>query len=129
MEPTENPESRAPREDPRGDQGGDDRQSHHAARRSPRPRDGGGAADKIQLTAHGDADLEIVLTKDPNVLEDPQGTPAPQRKVLGYFYPGKTSAQRMIANPGTDTIYAVVQSDVQGKVATGKYTLGARKLQ
>lgn len=88
-----------------------------------------GAADKIQLTAQSDADLEIVLTKDPNVLEDAQGTPAPQRKVLGYFYPGKMSAQRMIANPGTDTIYAVVQSDVQGKVATGKYTLGARKLQ
>ena len=88
-----------------------------------------GAADKIQLTAQSDADLEIVLTKDPNVLEDPQGTPAGARKVLGYFYPGKMSAQRVVANPGTDTIYAVVQSDVQGAVATGKYTLGARKLQ
>lgn len=88
-----------------------------------------GASDKIQLTAQSDADLEIVLTKDPNVLEDAQGTPANQRKVLGYFYPGKMSAQRVITNPGTDTIYAVVQSDVQGTVATGKYTLGARKLQ
>jgi hypothetical protein len=87
------------------------------------------ATDKIQLTAQSDADLEIVLTKDPNVLEDAQGTPPAQRKVLGYFYPGKMSAQRVVANPGTDTIYAVVQSDVQGTVATGKYTLGARKLQ
>lgn len=88
-----------------------------------------GATDKIQLTAQSDADLEIVLTKDPSVIEDPQGTPAPQRKVLGYFYPGgKMSAQKVVANPGVTEIYAVVQSDVQGTTKTGKYTLGARKL-
>lgn len=89
-----------------------------------------GTTDKIQLTAKSDADLEVVLTKDPTVLEDPQGTPAAQRKVLGYFYPGgKMSAQKVVTNPGTTEIYAVVQSDVQGTTKTGKYTLGARKLQ
>lgn len=89
-----------------------------------------GTTDKIQITAKSDADLEIVLTKDPSVLEDPQGTPPAQRKVLGYFYPGgKMAAQRVVTNPGTTEIYAVVQSDVQGTTKTGKYTLGARKLQ
>jgi hypothetical protein len=44
--------------------------------------------------------------------------------VLGSFYPGK-----MLDKPGTTEVYAVVQSDSQGKVATAKYTFGARKLQ
>jgi hypothetical protein len=87
-----------------------------------------GASDKIQLTAVSEADLEIIVTKDPTVLEDDDDTPAPQRKVLGYFYTGgKMSAQRVVT-PGTSTFYVVVVSDSQGSVKTGKYTLGARKL-
>lgn len=85
---------------------------------------------KLQISATSDADLEIILTKDPNVFEDAQGTPAAQRKVLGYLYPGKQfAAQRTLtAAVGTTDIYAVVLSDSQGAVKTGKYTLGVRKL-
>lgn len=88
-----------------------------------------GAGDKLQLTAQSEADLEIVITKDPNVIEDADGTPPGDRKVLGYFYPGGNMAsQRMVESPGTTTLYAVVQSDIQGVTKTGKYTFGARKL-
>ena len=88
------------------------------------------AADKIQLVASSEADLEIILTKDPNVLEDAPNTPAAQKKVLGYMYPGaKFSAQRSLAAAvGGTEVYAVVLSDSQGTVATGKYTIGMRKL-
>jgi hypothetical protein len=85
---------------------------------------------KLQLSATSDADLEIILTKDPTVFEDPDGTPEADRKVLGYIYPGKEfAAQRTLpAAVGTTAIYAVVLSDSQGTVKTGKYTLGMRKL-
>ncbi|MBN9166718.1 MAG: hypothetical protein J0I07_37645 [Myxococcales bacterium] len=85
---------------------------------------------KLQLSAVSDADLEIVLTKDPTVIEDPQGTAPANRKVLGYLYPGKQfAAQRTLtAGVGATTVYAVVMSDSQGTVKTGKYTLGMRKV-
>lgn len=87
------------------------------------------AADKVQIVASSEADLEIILTKDPNVFEDPPGTPAAERKVLGYMYPGKKfAAQRALPAIGGTELYAVVLSDVQGSVKTGKYMLGARKL-
>ncbi|MDF2696697.1 MAG: hypothetical protein K0S65_5080 [Labilithrix sp.] len=88
------------------------------------------AAAKLQFSATSDGDLEIILTKDPNVLEDAQGTPAAQRKVLGYLYPGKQFAaqQSLAAAVGSTEVYAVVLSDSQGAVKTGKYTLGVRKL-
>ncbi len=88
------------------------------------------AADKIQVTASAAADLEIIITKDPNVFEDAPNTPPQDRKVLGYMYPGdKFAAQRSLATAvgGTD-VYLVVLSDIQGAVKTGKYTLGVRKL-
>jgi len=85
---------------------------------------------KLQISATADADLEIILTKDPNVFEDSPDTPPAARKVLGYLYPGKQfAAQRTLtAAVGTTDVYAVVLSDVQGTVKTGKYTLGMRKL-
>lgn len=87
------------------------------------------ATDKLQIVASSDADLEVVLTKDPNVLEDAPGTPAAQKKVLGYMYPGKGyAAQKTLAATNATDVYAVVLSDSQGSVKTGKYTLGARKL-
>jgi len=89
-----------------------------------------GATDTIQFTALSEPDLEVVLTKDPKVLEDPEDATPAQRKVLGYFYPGGAfSAQRTVTNPGVATVYAVVLSDPQGSKATGKYTFGARKVQ
>lgn len=88
------------------------------------------AGAKLQLTASSDVDLEIVLTKDPSVLEDPQGTAPAERKVLGYLYPGKQSAaQRVTKDIGATTeVYAVVQPEARGTVKTGKYALGLRKL-
>ncbi len=85
---------------------------------------------KLQISATSDADLEVILTKDPNVFEDAQDTPPAARKVLGYLYPGKQfAAQRTLtAAVGTTEIYAVVLSDSQGTVKTGKYTLGMRKV-
>ncbi|MBX3223689.1 MAG: hypothetical protein KF795_24465 [Labilithrix sp.] len=85
---------------------------------------------RLQISVTSDADLEVILTKNPTVLEDPQGTPAANRQVLGYLYPGKQfAAQRALtAAVGTGEVYAVVLSDSQGTVKTGKYTLGMRKL-
>lgn len=85
---------------------------------------------KLQLTASSDADLEVVLTKDPSVLEDPRGTPAANRKVLGYLYPGKQMAAQSMTKDavGATEVYAVVQASADAKVKTGKYTLGMRKL-
>lgn len=88
------------------------------------------AGDKIQLSASASADLEIILTKDATVLSDPQGTPAANKKVLGAFYPGvKAAANTTITLTGTTDLFVVVRSDSQGKVATGKYALAARKVQ
>lgn len=85
---------------------------------------------KLQVSATSDADLEIILTKNPNVLEDAEDTPAADRQVLGYLYPGKRfAAQRTLTNAiGAPHVYAVVRSDTEGAVNTGKYTLGIRKL-
>jgi hypothetical protein len=87
------------------------------------------ATDTLQLTSTSAADLEIILTKDPNVTEDPEDATPATAKVLGAFYPGgPMSAQRVIAKPGVTAIFAVVRRDTQGSVATGKYTLGVRKM-
>ncbi|MCW5832715.1 MAG: hypothetical protein KIS78_09925 [Labilithrix sp.] len=85
---------------------------------------------KLQLSVTSEADLEVILTKNPTVFEDPPGTPAANRQVLGYLYPGKQfAAQRVLTAPvGVTEVYAVVLSDSQGTVRTGKYTLGMRKL-
>jgi len=85
---------------------------------------------KLQISASSAADLEIILTKDPNVFEDAQSTPPAERKVLGYLYPGKHyAAQRTLTSAvGATAVYAVVLSDVQGSVKTGKYTLGMRRV-
>lgn len=85
---------------------------------------------KLQLTVSTDADLEIILTKDPTVFEDAEDTPPEDLKVLAYLYPGKhLAAQRTLASAvGSTEIYAVVLSDIQGVVKTGKYTLGVRSV-
>jgi hypothetical protein len=90
---------------------------------------GVGADQKLQLTASSDADLEVVVTKDPNVLEDAQGVAPADKKVVARLYPGKKlAAQRVVAAPGVTSLYVVVRSDSEGKVPTGAYTLGARTL-
>ncbi len=87
------------------------------------------AAQKLQLTATSEADLEIIVTKDPNVLEDAQGAAAADKKVLARLYPGKKfAAQKVLPATGATELYVVVRSDSEGKVATGAYTLGARPL-
>ncbi len=90
---------------------------------------GVGAEQKLQVTASSDADLEIVVTKDPMVLEDAQSVAAADKKVVARLYPGKkVAAQRIVNAPGVTTLYVVVRADAEGKVATGAYTLGARPL-
>jgi len=89
------------------------------------------AAAKLQIVVSSDPDLEVILTKDPNVLEDAQGTPAGNKKVLAALYPGKQfAAQKALAAAVQSTeVYAVVRYDSQqGKVQSGKYTLGLRTL-
>lgn len=82
-------------------------------------------AAKLQLTISSDADLEVVVTKDVNVLADAQN--AADKKVVAKLYPGKKfAAQKIVANPGVGELFVVVRSDAEGKVATGAYTLGAR---
>ena len=85
------------------------------------------AAQKLQLSAQSEADLEIIVTKDPNVLEDAENAAPAEQKVVARLYPGKKfAAQKVVAAPGTTELFVVVRSDSEGKVATGAYTLGAR---
>jgi hypothetical protein len=89
----------------------------------------GTTGDKIQIAFSSAADLEVIVTKDPKVLLDPDGTPAASQKVLADFYPGvKAAGNATVTLSGQADAYVVVKSDSQGKVASGKYTFSARKV-
>ena len=78
---------------------------------------------------HDLPDVEVLLTKDPMVLADPQGTAPADRKVLGGMAVGKgSSAQRITAAAvGATEVYVVVRPNARGAAKTGPYTLGVRR--
>jgi hypothetical protein len=89
----------------------------------------GSPNDQVQIAFSSAADLEVVVTKDPDVLLDDEDTPPGDEKVLADFFPGaKAGANTTVELTGQSSVYVVVLSDSQGVTPSGKYTFSARKL-
>lgn len=91
-------------------------------------RFGAGDGDRLQIVLAAQAELELVVTKDPAVLADPSGTQPAQRKVLGRAYAAPKGARNVVVTlTGQANAFVVVRADSEGTVQKGAYTLGVRK--
>ncbi|WP_146653143.1 hypothetical protein [Labilithrix luteola] len=92
----------------------------------------GAPGDKIQIavTATKDREIEVVLTKDPTVIAEADGTPDPDRKVLGYVWAPNYGTNATITLSGQTDLFVVIHKDPETKgSALGKYVFSARKVQ
>lgn len=79
---------------------------------------------QIAVTATKDREIEVVLTKDPNVIADDDG------KLLGYVWAPNYGTNATVTLTGQTDLYVVVHKDPETTgSALGQYTFSARKVQ